>query len=105
MNIAGCLLAKLMDDPLIGLVMKSDGVDRRELEFLLERAARAARSFATWSCCPAAAISPRRSARSRSTPRSSTSSGICLEPANSEHLVPADLQLSVPRVRCLDPAV
>jgi hypothetical protein len=42
MNIAGCLLAKLMDDPLIGLVMKSDGVDRRELEFLLERAARAA---------------------------------------------------------------
>ena len=42
MGFAGCSLAELIDDPLIGLVMKSDGVDRRELELLLERAARAA---------------------------------------------------------------
>ena len=32
MDITGCSLAELVDDPLIGLVMKSDGVDRRELE-------------------------------------------------------------------------
>jgi hypothetical protein len=41
MEIAGCSLAELIDDPLIGLVMNSDGVDRRELELLLERVARA----------------------------------------------------------------
>jgi hypothetical protein len=40
MDIAGCSLVELVDDPLIGLVMKSDGVDRRELELLLERVAR-----------------------------------------------------------------
>jgi hypothetical protein len=40
MDVPGGSLAELMDDPLIGLVMKSDGVDRRELELLLERAAR-----------------------------------------------------------------
>jgi hypothetical protein len=39
MDIAGCSLVELVDDPLIGLVMKSDGVDRRELELLLERVA------------------------------------------------------------------
>jgi hypothetical protein len=32
-------LAELLDDPLVGLVMKSDGVDRRCLEQLLERVA------------------------------------------------------------------
>ena len=32
MDIAGRLLAELIDDPLTGLVMKSDGVDRRELD-------------------------------------------------------------------------
>jgi len=37
-----CSLAELVDDPLIGLVMKSDGVDRHELERLLEQAARTA---------------------------------------------------------------
>ena len=37
MDIFECSLAELMDDPLIGLVMKSDGVDRRELELLLSR--------------------------------------------------------------------
>jgi hypothetical protein len=42
MDVAGCSLAELIDDPLIGLIMKSDGVDRRELELLLERAARTA---------------------------------------------------------------
>jgi hypothetical protein len=40
MDIAGYSLAELVDDPLIGLVMKSDGVDRSELELLLERVAR-----------------------------------------------------------------
>ena len=40
MDITGCSLAELVDDPLIGLVMKSDGVDRCELERLLERVAR-----------------------------------------------------------------
>ena len=39
MDITGCSLAELVDDPLIGLVMKSDGVDRCELERLLERVA------------------------------------------------------------------
>ena len=39
MYIAGCSLAELVDDPLIGLVMKSDGVDRCDLELLLERVA------------------------------------------------------------------
>ena len=38
---AGCSLAELSDDPLIGFVTESDGVERRELELLLERAARA----------------------------------------------------------------
>jgi hypothetical protein len=37
MDIAECSLAELMEDPLIGLVMKSDGVERCELELLLER--------------------------------------------------------------------
>jgi hypothetical protein len=32
MDIAGCSLAELAENPLIGLVMKSDGVERRELE-------------------------------------------------------------------------
>ena len=36
MAIAECSLAELMEDPLIGLVMKSDGVDRYELELLFE---------------------------------------------------------------------
>jgi hypothetical protein len=33
-------LSELLDDPLVGLVMKSDGVDRRKLERLLEEVAR-----------------------------------------------------------------
>ena len=40
MDIAGCSLAELVDDPLIGLVMKSDGVDPCELELMFERVAR-----------------------------------------------------------------
>jgi len=40
MDTAGRSLAELIDDPLTGLVMKSDGVDRRELELLLEQVAR-----------------------------------------------------------------
>ena len=40
MEIAARSLAELIDDPLIGLVMKSDGVDRHELELLLARVAR-----------------------------------------------------------------
>jgi hypothetical protein len=38
-GIAQCSLAELMADPLIGLVMKSDGVDR-DLDLLLKRVAR-----------------------------------------------------------------
>ena len=40
MDIAECSLAELMEDPLVRLVMKSDGVDRRDLELLPERVAR-----------------------------------------------------------------
>ena len=40
MDITGCTPAELVDDPLIGLVMKSGGVDRCELELLLERVGR-----------------------------------------------------------------
>jgi hypothetical protein len=40
MDIAGCSLAELIDDPLTRLVMRSDRVDRHELELLLERIAR-----------------------------------------------------------------
>jgi hypothetical protein len=39
MDITGCSLAELADDPLIGLVMKSDAVGRCELRLLLERVA------------------------------------------------------------------
>jgi len=39
-DIAECSLAELVQDPLIGLVMKSDGVERRDLDSLLERVAR-----------------------------------------------------------------
>jgi hypothetical protein len=30
-------LAELVDDPLVGLLMKSDGVDRRSIELLFDR--------------------------------------------------------------------
>ncbi len=40
MAIAECSLAELMEDPLVGLVMRSDGVDRCELELLFERVGR-----------------------------------------------------------------
>ena len=39
MAIVECSLAELMEDPLVGLVMQSDGVDRCELELLFERVA------------------------------------------------------------------
>jgi hypothetical protein len=39
-NIPECSLAELFEDLLIGLVMKSDGVDRIHLELLFERVAR-----------------------------------------------------------------
>jgi hypothetical protein len=35
-----CTLAELVRDPLVGLVMKSDGVDRRSIEVLFEQIAR-----------------------------------------------------------------
>ena len=41
-----CTLAELVRDPLIGLVMKSDGVDRHSVELLFERIARERPSFA-----------------------------------------------------------
>jgi hypothetical protein len=40
MAIAECSLAELMEDPLVGLVMQSDGVNRCELELLFERVGR-----------------------------------------------------------------
>jgi hypothetical protein len=36
-DFAECSLAELVEDPLIGLMMKSDGVDRRSVELLFER--------------------------------------------------------------------
>jgi hypothetical protein len=36
-------LAELVEDPLVGLLMKSDGVERRSIELLFERVARSAR--------------------------------------------------------------
>jgi hypothetical protein len=41
-----CTFAELVRDPLIGLVMKSDGVDRHSIELLFERIARERQSFA-----------------------------------------------------------
>jgi hypothetical protein len=38
--IAEFSLADLVGDPLVGLMMKSDGVDRRSIELLFERVAR-----------------------------------------------------------------
>lgn len=40
-EIAECSLAELVADPLIGLIMKSDGVDRRSIELLFERIGKA----------------------------------------------------------------
>jgi hypothetical protein len=39
-NFANCSLPELIADPLIGLLMKSDGVDRRSVELIFERVAR-----------------------------------------------------------------
>jgi hypothetical protein len=36
-------LAELVEDPPLGLLMKSDGVDRRSIELLFERVARSDR--------------------------------------------------------------
>jgi len=41
-----CTLAELVRDPLIGLLMHSDGVDRRSIELLFERIVRERPSFA-----------------------------------------------------------
>lgn len=43
-KIAESTLAELVEDPLVGLVMKSDGVDRRAIEILFERIARERRT-------------------------------------------------------------
>lgn len=43
-------LAELVRDPLIGLVMKSDGVDRRSIEDLFERVARGRPLAAAQGC-------------------------------------------------------
>jgi hypothetical protein len=36
-------LTELVEDPLVGLLMKSDGVDRRSIELLFDRIARSDR--------------------------------------------------------------
>jgi hypothetical protein len=43
-------LAELVEDPLIGLLMKSDGVDRRSIELLFERVARSDRYRTVTPC-------------------------------------------------------
>jgi hypothetical protein len=43
-------LAELFEDPLIGLLMKSDGVDRPSIELLFERVARSGRYRETTPC-------------------------------------------------------
>jgi hypothetical protein len=55
---AHCTLAELVRDPLIGLLMHSDGVDRHSVELLFERIARERPSFARQD---GAARSPRAS--------------------------------------------
>ena len=42
--------AELVEDPLVGLLMKSDGVDRRSIEVLFERVARSPRYRETAPC-------------------------------------------------------
>ena len=42
-QIAEYSLAELVEDPLVGLLMKSDGVDRHSIELLFERIARSDR--------------------------------------------------------------
>ena len=42
--------AELVEDPLVGLLMKSDGVDRRSIELLFERVARGPRYRETAPC-------------------------------------------------------
>jgi hypothetical protein len=44
-------LAELVEDPLVGLLMKSDGVDRRSIELLFERVARSPR-YREGAPCP-----------------------------------------------------
>jgi len=39
--IAECSLADLVEDPLVGLMMRSDGVDRHTVELLFQRVAQA----------------------------------------------------------------
>jgi hypothetical protein len=43
---AHCTLAELVRDPLIGLLMHSDGVDQHSVELLFERIARERQGFA-----------------------------------------------------------
>lgn len=43
-------LAELVEDPLVGLLMKSDGVDRRSIELLFARVARSDRYRETAQC-------------------------------------------------------
>jgi len=42
-NIKVCSIAELVEDPLVGLLMRSDGVDRQSIEALFERVASSAR--------------------------------------------------------------
>jgi hypothetical protein len=59
-DFAECSLAELVEDPVIGLMMKSDGVDRRSVELLFERLSRSRarlregrlpRETAPWPAC------------------------------------------------------
>lgn len=79
MDIAEFSLAELVDDPLVGLVMKSDGVNHAELTLLLERVARArgatgnsSSSSRTRAFCRTLAV---RAAQAVSSPTSSAREG------------------------------
>ena len=43
-------LAELVEDPLVGLLMESDGVDRLSIQLLFERLARSARYCEATPC-------------------------------------------------------
>ena len=58
MDIAECSLAELMEDPLVGLVMQSDGVDRCDLELLFERVVRERHADGHQQTAPFGALLP-----------------------------------------------
>ena len=52
-DVAQCSLTELVEDPLISLMMRSDGVDRRSIELLFARVSRERAQAARQSHLPA----------------------------------------------------